>query len=109
MLRVMLVCSAGMSTSLLVTKMKDAAEKNGIEMEIAAVAEVEVKENIDRADVVLLAPQVRFMLGKLKQELEPIGIPLAVIDGMDYGLMRGEAVVRQALELTAAPGGNIVL
>jgi len=101
-LRVMLVCSAGMSTSLLVTKMKDAAVKNGIDIEIVAVAEVEVKENIERADVVLLAPQVRFLFNKLKQELEPRGIPLAVIDGMNYGLMKGDAVVKQALELTVS-------
>ena len=100
MLRVMLVCSAGMSTSLLVARMKDAAAKNGIDIEIIAVAEVEVKENIDKADVVLLAPQVRFMFNKLKQDLEPRGIPLAVIDGMNYGLMKGEAVLNLALELT---------
>ena len=101
MLRVMLVCSAGMSTSLLVTKMMNAAKNDGIDIEIFAVAEVEVKENIDQADVVLLAPQVRFLFNKMKQELEPRGIPLAVIDGMNYGLMKGDAVVKQALELTA--------
>ena len=100
MLRVMLVCSAGMSTSLLVTKMMNAAKNDGIDIEIFAVAEVEVKENIDQADVVLLAPQVRFLFNKMKQELEPKGIPLAVIDGMNYGLMKGDAVVKQALELT---------
>ncbi|MGE5630503.1 MAG: PTS sugar transporter subunit IIB [Caulobacteraceae bacterium] len=100
MLRVMLVCSAGMSTSLLVTKMADAAKKEGVDIEIFAVPEVEVKQNIDQADVVLLAPQVRFLYGKMKQELEPRGIPLAVIDGMNYGLMKGDAVVKQVLELT---------
>lgn len=100
MLRVMLVCSAGMSTSLLVTKMKDAAAKEGIDIEIFAVPEVEVKQYINQADVVLLAPQVRFLYNKMKQELEPKGIPMAVIDGMNYGMMRGDAVVKQALELT---------
>jgi cellobiose PTS system EIIB component len=101
-LRVMLVCSAGMSTSLLVTKMKNAATKEGIDIEIFAVPEVEVKEYIDQADVVLLAPQVRFLFNKMKLELEPKGIPLAVIDGMNYGLMKGDAVVKQALELTVS-------
>lgn len=101
MLRVMLVCSAGMSTSLLVNKMKAAAAKEGIDIEIFAVPEVEVTQGIDQADVVLLAPQVRFLFNKLKRELEPKGIPMAVIDGMNYGLMKGDAVVKQALELTA--------
>lgn len=100
MLRIMLVCSAGMSTSLLLTKMKDAAIKMGVDIEIFAVPEVEVKECINQADVVLLAPQVRFLFNKMKLELDPKGIPLAVIEGMNYGLMKGEAVVKQALELT---------
>ena len=34
MKKIMLVCSAGMSTSLLVTKMEQAAEKVGDEVEI---------------------------------------------------------------------------
>ena len=100
MLTVMLVCSAGMSTSLLVNKMKAAAAKEGVELEIFAVPEVEITQSIDQADVVLLAPQVRFLFNKLKLELEPKGIPIAVIDGMTYGLMKGDAVVKQALELT---------
>ena len=36
MKKIMLVCSAGMSTSLLVTKMEQAAEKAGDEVEICA-------------------------------------------------------------------------
>ena len=100
MLTVMLVCSAGMSTSLLVNKMKAAAAKEGVDLEIFAVPEVEIIQSIDQADVVLLAPQVRFLFNKLKLELEPKGIPIAVIDGMTYGLMKGDAVVKQALELT---------
>ena len=34
--KITLLCAAGMSTSLLVTKMKQAAEKNGWEYDIAA-------------------------------------------------------------------------
>ena len=37
MKKIMLVCSAGMSTSLLVTKMEQAAEKVGDEVEIFAL------------------------------------------------------------------------
>ena len=38
MKKILLCCSAGMSTSLLVTKMKKEAENQGIEVEIDAVA-----------------------------------------------------------------------
>lgn len=96
----MLVCSAGMSTSLLVNRMKAAAAEEAVDLEVFAVPEVEVMQSIGQADVVLLAPQVRFLFNKLKLELEPRGIPVAVIDGLTYGLMKGDAVVKQALELT---------
>ena len=99
MKKIVLVCSAGMSTSLLVMKMMNAAKKEGIEADIVAVPEVEAKRNISDTDVVLLAPQVRYLLNKMKQELEPSGIPVAVIESINYGMMNGEAVMKQAMEL----------
>ena len=36
--RIMLVCSAGMSTSLLVTKMEEVAQARGLETDIFAVS-----------------------------------------------------------------------
>jgi cellobiose PTS system EIIB component len=97
--KIVLVCSAGMSTSLLVMKMLDAARKQGIEAEIIAVPEVEARNNTVGTDVVLLAPQVRYLLSKMKQELEPLGIPIAVIESINYGMMNGEAVIKQAMAL----------
>ncbi|OGO78289.1 MAG: PTS sugar transporter subunit IIB [Clostridiales bacterium GWB2_37_7] len=99
MKKIVLVCSAGMSTSLLVTKMKDAAKSQGIETEITAVPEVEAKNNTSGTDVVLLAPQVRYLLNRMKKDLEPQGIPVAVIESINYGMMNGEAVIKQAMEL----------
>ena len=46
MVRILLVCSAGMSTSFMVNKMKDSAKEKGIEAEIWAVAEAEAADNI---------------------------------------------------------------
>lgn len=99
MKRITLVCSAGMSTSLLVTKMNLAALKQRIEVQISAVAEVQLKDHWDETDVLLLGPQVRFLLGKLKTEGEKRGIPVEVINSIDYGTMNGEKVLNQALIL----------
>lgn len=99
MKKIVLVCSAGMSTSLLVNKMKDAAKKQGVEADIIAVPEVEAKQNTQGTDLVLLGPQVRFLLNKMQKDLEPLGIPVAVIDSLNYGMMNGEAVLKQAMEL----------
>lgn len=99
MKRIMLVCSAGMSSSLLVCKMKLAAAKLGVQAEIQAVAEADCSNHADDADVLLLGPQVRFLFSKLKAAIAPKGIPVEVIDDFDYGTMNGEKVLRQALHL----------
>lgn len=106
MIKIMLVCSAGMSTSLLVTKMSAAAVKNNIEANIYAVAEADAKKQFDEVDVVLLGPQVRFLLAKMKELLEPKGIPVDVINGIDYGMMNGEKVLNQALGLMEMAKGE---
>ncbi|MGX7200092.1 PTS sugar transporter subunit IIB [Enterococcus nangangensis] len=98
---IMLVCSAGMSTSLLVTKMQKAAESRGLETDIFAVSASDADNNIAEkpVDVMLLGPQVRFMKGQFEQKLQPKGIPLDVINMADYGMMNGEKVLDQALTL----------
>ena len=60
MKKIMLVCSAGMSTSLLVTKMKKAADAQGMAIDIFACSESEAKEHYQKVDIILLGPQVRF-------------------------------------------------
>lgn len=98
---IMLVCSAGMSTSLLVTKMQKAAEEKGMDADIFAVSASEADQQIETktVDVLLLGPQVRFMKAQFEKKLEPKGIPLAVIDMKDYGMMNGPKVLEQAESL----------
>ncbi|HEI8098582.1 TPA: PTS sugar transporter subunit IIB [Enterococcus faecium] len=98
---IMLVCSAGMSTSLLVTKMQKAAEAKGIDSDIFAVSASDTDNNLANkdVDVLLLGPQVRFMKADFEKRLEPKGIPLDVINMADYGMMNGEKVLDQAITL----------
>ena len=76
--RIMLVCAAGMSTSLLVTKMEVAAKEAGEEVEIFALPLTEGEKII--ADT-----------GK--------DIPYDVIEMKDYGMMNGKAVYEFAKKL----------
>ncbi|HFM6128738.1 TPA: PTS sugar transporter subunit IIB [Enterococcus faecium] len=98
---IMLVCSAGMSTSLLVTKMQKAAEEKGMEADIFAVSASDADNNLEskNVDVLLLGPQVRFMKAQFEQKLASKGIPLDVINMQDYGMMNGEKVLAQAENL----------
>lgn len=99
MYNILLVCSAGMSTSLLVTKMQKAAGEQGIEVNIRAIAEADLKNNLENLDVLLLGPQVRYMLSKMKDLMEPKGIPVDVINSVDYGTMNGAKVLGQAISM----------
>lgn len=95
---IMLVCAAGMSTSMLVKKMEDAATKDGIEAKIFATSASDAHDKLDseKPDVLMLGPQVRYLEGDFKKDLS---IPVQVINIQDYGLMKGENVLKTALKL----------
>lgn len=99
MKKILLICSGGMSTSLLSMKMNNAAVKKGIEATICAVAEADVKNNLDDVDALLLGPQVRYLLPKMKELLGTKNVPVDVINGVHYGTMNGEAVLNHVLKM----------
>ncbi len=66
---IMLVCSAGMSTSLLVTKMEKAAEAQGIEAKIFAVAEAEAANHLDEIDVFITWTTSTFLRRKHEEKI----------------------------------------
>lgn len=90
-----LFCSAGMSTSLLVTKMRAQAEKYNVPVVIDAFPETLAAEKGPQADVVLLGPQIAYMLPEI-QRLLPTK-PVEVIDSALYGKIDGLAVLKSAV------------
>lgn len=96
MKNIVLLCSAGMSTSLLVTKMEQAAKAKEYECLINAYSLADSSNVVPDADIVLLGPQVRFQLGQLKKQY-----PDKIIESIEmrsYGTMNGEAVINFAIE-----------
>lgn len=90
MKKIVLVCAAGMSTSMLVKKMQEAAKEDNYECTIEAHPIAEVEEVGKDADIILLGPQVRFQLGKVK---ELVSCPAEAIDMNAYGTMNGRKVI----------------
>lgn len=99
MKNILLCCSAGMSTSLLVTKMETAAREQGIECKIWAESADAVKNHIDSADVLLLGPQVRYLLPQMKKLCAEKGVPVDSINPVHYGMCNGPEVLKTALNL----------
>lgn len=99
MKNIVLFCSAGMSTSLLVTKMQKYANEKGYDLNIWAVPVDEATTQVPKADVVLLGPQIRHMKDEIKKLTDEQGINVEVIPLVEYGTMQGDKVVELALSL----------
>lgn len=95
-MKILLICSAGMSTSMVVKKMQEQAAVQGLDADISAVGTAAAKAEAPKADVILLGPQIRFMEKQIKADYQK---PTMVIDMMDYGRLDGAAVLKKALAL----------
>lgn len=93
---ILLACAGGMSSSLLVTKMQKAAQAQGVDAEINAIAINGVETQLAKyqPDVILIGPQVSYAVAKLQAA---VSVPVQVIDMRDYGTMNGENVLATAL------------
>lgn len=96
MKKILLVCSAGMSTSMLVKKMSDYARMNKLEYQIEAMAMAQVKPIIKDWDIVLVGPQVSFILNDLKQLTTK---PVELIPSNIYALGKGKEAIELAQKL----------
>ena len=96
---IMLVCAAGMSTSLMVTRMQKAAKEKEMQANIFAVPVPEAESYLaeHQVDVVLLGPQVRYLLDSFREK--SAATPVDVIPMTDYGMMKGDKVLELAESL----------
>lgn len=103
-MRVILLCALGMSTSLLVENMKKAAKECGIEVNVEAHSVDQFDKYLKEADVMLLGPQIRYKYRPLSKAAAAANLPLAVIDTVAYGMVDGQKVLRQAMDLIKNKG-----
>lgn len=97
MVNILLVCSAGMSTSMLVKRMQESADAKGIEANIWSVGDANSKDASEKADIILLGPQVRYLKSKTEKMVNG-RVPVEVIDMRVYGSMNGEKALDSALK-----------
>lgn len=101
MKKIYLFCNAGMSTSMLASKMQGVADQHNIPVKVAAFPHYKLGDIIDtdRPDCILLGPQVKFMYDETVSRYGSENIPIAVIDAGAYGMMDGEKVLKTAIKL----------
>lgn len=98
-MNIILVCSAGMSTGLLVAKMQKESEALGANDKIFACSVDELELYIDQYDVVLLGPQMKYKAKSIGEIAAAKGKKFAVIDSISYGMVDGKKVLKQAYSM----------
>ena len=78
-MKVLLCCAGGLSSSILMKKMKTWADAHGEDLEC-----------------VLLAPQVSYRLKQLQEEIK---LPIAEVPSLDYAIGNAENVMKLAHKL----------
>ena len=100
-IKVVLVCAAGMSSSLLEENIRQAVAASGRQMELKLVDTTTMSlqdQEKDSIDVILIAPRVRFKKRGIIKQAEPYGVIVTDIDSIAYGMVDREKIFDQALE-----------
>ncbi len=99
--KIYLFCDAGMSTSIMVNKMMEVVQAHQMPLEITAFPVARAQEVVEQEKpiAILLGPQVRFLLEKVRTQFSPHNIPVAAISPEIYGMMDGEGALKEALKL----------
>ena len=103
-LHILLVCNLGASTSVMVSKMTEVAEKSeklkDVDIKIDAYPVSTLKEHIKNYDVILAGPQIKHKEKEIQQECDKLDKPFAIINSKDYGMVDGAAILKAAILLT---------
>ena len=100
-IKAMMVCAMGMSSSLLEIKTREAAAKAGVPFEIKAVAVSDITRwdpKTHPVDIVLVAPQVFYKRKALEIVGDMHGIVVQGIDPMVFGMVDGDKLFEQIMK-----------
>lgn len=97
MIKILVVCDMGMTSSLIKQKMNKAASDKNIEVEVEACPIEELENYLDGTQAILVSPQIRFRIDEIKNEVGD-NIVVQLIDTRDYGLGRGNKILEKTLQ-----------
>lgn len=95
-MNILLLCNAGLSTSIVVAKMKKELGDENNEWRIEAHPANVIQELINDFDVVLIGPQIGYLFEQIKSQVNK---PVGKISQLDYALGDGKKVLEQAIKL----------
>jgi PTS system cellobiose-specific IIB component len=106
---IVIVCHFGASSCLLEDRMRKAAACAGLAVSVCAVSELRPSEITEAADVILIAPQLRYKQQEVLDVYGGMNKPILFIDPQDYGNLDGEKILKLALKEVSKGAQGTVL
>lgn len=91
-MKILVVCNAGMSSSILVKKIKEYAQNQGIEAVVQAVSSASISDEVGNWDACLVAPQIMYAVDEIKEKLK---IPTQAVEIRTYAIADDKAAFEQ--------------
>lgn len=99
-MKVLFVCSQGMSSQIAVNALEEEAKKKGLEIEVKAVATQEFEETIkEQWDIAMVAPQIRHRFSLLEAMAKEANVPCVLIVPQAYSPLGGPKLLAQVNEV----------
>jgi PTS system cellobiose-specific IIB component len=99
-MKILIVCSGGMSSAIVVKAIEKEAAKTGLVMDIKSVGTGEFAEEIKNGwDIALVAPQVRHRLAFFQEAACGYNVPVVLIPPQGYSPMGGAIVLGEIKKL----------
>ncbi len=99
-MKVLFVCSGGMSSAIVVDTLKKEAQKHGLDLEVKAIGSSEVELEIGGGwDCCMVAPQIRHRFDQIKKQADEAGVPCGQIPPQAYSPLGGKALYKAFTEL----------
>ena len=95
-MKIVLVSYSGTSASILKDRMSAWAAANQVEAEIIISSLSGLDEGKEDADIVLVGPQVRCALASVRERV-PVMIPVVAVDTRDFGMAKGDKIMKEAI------------
>ena len=95
-MKILLCCLAGVTSTLFSTKLKEAASRNRVDATVWSASEHAVEYSIDLADVVLVEPQLKGSVDKIKA-MNP-GKPVILISEDDFKNFNAMTIFQMAYD-----------
>jgi PTS system cellobiose-specific IIB component len=97
----LLICTAGITTGLLVKNVQNAADERGLDIHVYSAPAIIAEQAIQSQsiDALMIGPQSKYEIARLKDFLIYKAVPYKLISKENYEILDGEAVLEEIIAL----------